>query len=60
MFLSHYRQQFLACNYPTVETLTLQTVYVLFFVEHTTRRVCLADCTAHPMLMPSMLGANRP
>jgi putative transposase len=32
----------------TVETLTLQTVYVLFFIEHGTRRVYLAGCTAHP------------
>jgi len=31
-----------------VETLTLQSFYVLFFIEHATRRVYLAGCTAHP------------
>jgi len=31
-----------------METLTLQTLYILFFIEHVTRRVYLAGCTAHP------------
>ena len=48
VFLNHYKEQFLACDFLTVETLTLQTLYVLFFVEHATRRVYLAGCTAHP------------
>ena len=47
-FLNHYREQFLACDFFTVETLTLKTLYVLFFFEHATRRVYLAGCTAHP------------
>ena len=47
-FLSHYKDQFLACDFFTVETLTLKTLYVLFFIEHATRRVYLAGCTAHP------------
>ncbi len=47
-FLNHYKKQFLACDFLTVETLTLKTVYVLFFIEHATRRVYLAGCTAHP------------
>lgn len=47
-FLNHYKEQFLACDFLTVETLPLQTLYVLFFVEHATRRVYLAGCTAHP------------
>ena len=47
-FLTHYKEQFLACDFLTVETLTLQSLYVLFFIEHATRRVYLAGCTAHP------------
>ncbi len=47
-FLNHYKDQFLACDFLTVETLTLQTFYILFFIEHGTRRVYLAGCTAHP------------
>jgi putative transposase len=47
-FLNHYKAQFRACDFLTVETLTLQTLYVLFFIEHGTRRVYLTGCTAHP------------
>jgi transposase InsO family protein len=47
-FLNHYKEQFLACDFLTVETLTLQPLYVLFFIEHAARRVYLAGCTAHP------------
>lgn len=47
-FLNHYKDQFLACDFFTVETLTLQTVYILFFIEHATRRVYVAGTTAHP------------
>jgi putative transposase len=46
-FLGHYREQFLACDFFTIETLTLQTLYALFFIEHSTRRVYFAGCTAH-------------
>jgi putative transposase len=48
VFLNHYRDQFLACDFFTVEILGLQTLYVLFFLEHGTIRVHLAGCTAHP------------
>jgi putative transposase len=47
-FLNHYKEQFLACDFFTVETLTLHTLYVLFFIEHGTRQVYFAGCTAHP------------
>ena len=47
-FLNHYRTQMLACDFFTVETVTLQTLYVLFFIELGTRRVHLAGSTAHP------------
>jgi transposase InsO family protein len=47
-FLKHYRHQLLACDFFTVETLRLQTLYVFFFMEVGTRRVQLAGITAHP------------
>lgn len=47
-FLKYYRHQLLACDFFTVETLRLQTLYVFFFMEVGTRRVHLAGITAHP------------
>jgi transposase InsO family protein len=47
-FLRLHQHQLLACDFFTVETLRLQTLYVLFFIELGTRRVYLAGCTAHP------------
>jgi hypothetical protein len=47
-FLAHHGQQILACDFFTVETAFLQTLYVFFFIELGTRRVHLAGCTAHP------------
>ncbi len=38
----------LASDFFTVETVFLQTVYVLFFIEVSTRRVYLAGCTEQP------------
>ena len=38
----------LACDFFTVETAWLRTIYVLFFLELGTRRVHLAGCTAQP------------
>jgi putative transposase len=32
-FLGHYKHQMLACDFFTVETLWLKTIYVLFFIE---------------------------
>jgi hypothetical protein len=46
--LSHYGQQMLACDFFTVETAWLKTLYVFFFSELGSRRVPCAGCTAHP------------
>lgn len=46
--MTHYRDQLLACDFFTVETLFLQTLYVLMFIEIGSRRVHFAGCTAHP------------
>ncbi len=47
-FLTHYQQQMLACDFFTVETAWLQTIYVLFFLELGTRRVHFVGCTSRP------------
>ena len=47
-FLGHYKDQILACDFFTVETIWLKTIYVLFFIELGTRRVRLAGCTSNP------------
>jgi hypothetical protein len=47
-FLRQHKHQLLACDFFTVETLCLQTLYVLFFIEVGTRRAHLAGCTARP------------
>ena len=46
--MTHYKQQLIACDFFTVETLFLQTLYVFFFIELGTRRVHLAGCTTNP------------
>jgi putative transposase len=46
--MSDYRDQLLACDFFTVETFFLQTVYVFFFIELGSRRVHFAGCTEHP------------
>jgi putative transposase len=46
--MNHYKSQLLACDFLTVETLFLKTVYVFFFIEIGTRRVHLAGVTANP------------
>jgi hypothetical protein len=47
-FLRQHQYQLLACDFFTVETLRLQTLYVLFFLELGTRRIHVAACTVHP------------
>ncbi len=46
--MNHYKDQLLACDFFTVETIFLKTVYVLFFIELGTRRVHLAGVTTNP------------
>ncbi|MEP7289656.1 MAG: hypothetical protein ABI947_28225 [Chloroflexota bacterium] len=46
--MTHYRNQILACDFFTVETFFLQTLYVFFFIELGSRRVHFAGCTEHP------------
>jgi putative transposase len=46
--MMHYKEQILACDFFTVETIWLKTVYVFFFIELATRRIHLAGITANP------------
>ena len=46
-FLRAHAQGVLACDCFTVETIRLQTLFVLFFIELQTRRVFVAGCTEH-------------
>jgi putative transposase len=47
-FLPQQAQSMLAVDFFTVETISLQRLYVLFFIELANRRVHLAGCTASP------------
>src|SRR5215204_1440968 len=47
-FLAQHREQLLACDFFTVDTLCLQRLHVLFFIERGSRRLHLAGCTAPP------------
>lgn len=46
--MTHYKQQILACDFFTVETLGLQTLCVLFYIELETRQVYVAGVTTNP------------
>jgi transposase InsO family protein len=47
-FLHQQAASVLACDFFTVETITLRRYYVLFFIELGSRRVHLAGCTTNP------------
>jgi transposase InsO family protein len=47
-FLRAQAHGIVACDFFTVETVWLRTLYVLFFIEHGSRRVRLAGVTANP------------
>jgi putative transposase len=47
-FLRAQAASIVACDFFTVETAFLPRYYVLFFIEHASRRVWLAGCTENP------------
>jgi len=46
--MDHYKDQILACDFFAIETVWLQTIYVLFFIELGSRQVRIAGFTANP------------
>jgi len=47
-FIRQQAQSMIACDFFTVETVSLRRIYVLFFIELGTRRVHLAGSTSRP------------
>jgi len=47
-FLCQQAASIVACDFFSVDTVSLRRLYVLFFIHHGTRRVFLAGITTHP------------
>jgi len=47
-FLNNHREVMAAFDFFTVPTLTFQTLYFFFVIEHGRRRLLHFNCTAHP------------
>jgi hypothetical protein len=47
-FIRGQAQSMIACDFFTVDTIALRRIYVLFFIELSTRRVHLGGLTEHP------------
>ena len=47
-FLRSQASSIVACDFFTVETISLRRFYVLFFIAHASRRVWVAGCTRNP------------
>lgn len=46
--MCHYKEQLLACDFFTIETISLKTIYIFFMIELGSRRVYLTGITQHP------------
>jgi len=46
--MTHYKEQILACDFFTFDTIWLQTIYVFFFIELSSRRIHFAGVTSNP------------
>jgi putative transposase len=58
-FIRAHRHSMLAVDFFSVETIWLQRLYVLFFIELGSRRVHLAGCTPHPSAAWSIQQARQ-
>lgn len=49
-FLNNHREVMVAFDFFTIPTLTFQTLYCFFVIEHGRRRVLHFNCTTHPVV----------
>jgi len=47
-FLKAHAGAILACDFRTVDTVLLRTLYMLVFIEIHSRRILYANCSFHP------------